>query len=227
MSKRPMASKSQNQPSGQGLIQPLLLPFMTRPNCDPTRRVMLVLNTPDLPATKISQTRLSKACSTAFGPASTFKEVEAWSDHIWAARFEVPRCANKAKGILVDIDGVRVMAEHLYPRPPSVFICDFTDIDVSENEVAVRIAETFATYEEKPQLRLQASPKLYKGKQLWISLPRPMKLFRFYVPMLRIRSEDVFMACFRPVNATAPCALCDFKHGLNCCEQSRIIELQS
>ena len=223
---RPKTALPQDVRLSSALLQPTLVPFVSRGRVSHDQKVMLVLDTPDSQGIKASQPSVGKACIAAFAPTTAFEKVEAWSDHIWVATFKDAASASKAKGMVVEIDGTHVTAEHLSPKPPSVFICDFSNADVGDNEVAtIRVSEAFAECPEKPKVRLQSPGTPYSRRQLWIHVPRPMRLIRFYIPMLQNHSDDVFLACFKPLNPTAACVLCRHRHGLNFCDSSKPIEL--
>ena len=186
---------------------------------------MFVVDVPDILVTNVQNHEFDQACTNAFAPTLKYQNVESWSNHVWVATFEDSTSAGQAKGKQIRLRDIAVTAEHLYERPPATFICDVSSVKVGEDEVALQIARTFSRSTVKPTLRRQEAPKLYSGCQYIVIIPKDLRLFRFYVPIPIRDSREVFIACFKPLNVTAPCNLCGAKHGKVPCVHSKSIAL--
>ena len=146
-----------------------------------------------------------------------FFELEQWSNEVWVGVLQDMYSASRVKGILVNLDGVTLEAMHLPHDPPRLFICDFTGIDVDQAEVSRGVRQALTPYPGRPTVRLlQASPKLYAGRYFLVEVPRAVELACFYVPMKLDRSNGGFMACFKPLDPSADCALCKEPHAYPC-----------
>lgn len=201
-------------------LLPLMIPFARVKHVTTATRVMFL--TVALPG--FGAEELARACLDRFGKSAGYTNVEPWSEHVWTASFANQHFADKAKGQLINVRGVPLMAEHLCPKPPFNFICDFSGVDVDDDEVAFRVARAFASRRDKPVVRKQEAWKLYPGRQFTVSFGRASQLFRFFVPM---RTDDSawFTAYFAPINPTAPCAFCREPHGRQLCAHAKVVPL--
>lgn len=192
----------------------------------PLRGLHQVALIPRHPSSLISALHLDEvhgACTAALG--SNFISVEINNERLAAVTVRTNQIAQEVIGQTLLVNGVTLDVEHLRVHSPNWFIADCTNVDVSDAEVAARIAQTFATSRPEVSLHRQG-PGGDSGTQYVVKIKRSLDLIRFFVPLLGSSpSACAFVACFKPVYKNAVCIQCNVSHEVYVCPHAERVPL--
>lgn len=199
--------------------------------CNATKSVLFITTQPDRPDVQLDADAIDQACKDTFQRTLHYVGTKALNTHTVVATFRQKGCATRALHQRLNIDGVDITSEPVFPRPPTLFTADMTGADVSENEAKRRIAYALRRWERSGFVAESSRPRDDEriARHVLLRFPQPPGKQCFFIPMRsRGRSSDhIFWAYFRPLSTKAACVVCKRQHTGMQCRRVSVLDMPS
>lgn len=141
--------------------------------------------------------------------------------HTYSVEVHSPEVARTAlvNNTSVVLRDHRVYAERPPDKDPQMFLCDFMDQKVPEQELSLGVRRLFCNNPATEDIELLR----YPGSQYLVRFSKPMQYLRLYV-RIRWNKTEICIARFRSVDTTTirKCPICNQEHAWPCDEAPRV-----
>lgn len=206
----------------ENLLSPLVVRYGPRKH--PASWVVFVLGTPDCPTSLVTVKEAGKVFATHFSiprkEREIFKQgVSVLDKRTVQVRLKTPESAQK---VVDKKNGVMfgeqlVFAERTPKEKPSLFLCDFMDNKVPEEELKYAIRALLASTE------CQIDLLRYPESKYLIRFTKPVEFLRIYVDV-PWSDTDLCVARFQHVDTSTPhmCPICHNEHIWPCTQAEKL-----